>query len=198
MTAKLLLTLGDSLVAGGPILAGNPSWTQILQTDRIGQAFGVINAGVGGATAAQALALFEAEYKGHGVTHLALLVGTNDLASSTSAASVFATIQAIVASAREDTSGAPGGVNVTVLTPPPRGGSSPWDATKETERLGLRALILAMDADAVVDLESMAGAGSPVEMAAAYRASDMLHFNGTPSTGGTAKVADLVDAAVSW
>jgi hypothetical protein len=55
-----------------------------------------------------------------------------------------------------------------------------------------------MTADAVVDLESMAGTGDPVEMAAAYRAADMLHFNGTSTTGGTAKVADLVDAAVSW
>lgn len=198
MTVKTILCLGDSLVAGGPILNGNPGWPDILQTRRAGQKAGFINGGIGGYTAAQALALFESDFKGHGVTHLVLLVGTNNLASSASAATVQTTLDATVTSAKEDTSGSPDGIDVTVLTPPPRGGSASWDGTKEAQRLLLRTSILAMDADAVVDLEGMAGTGDPVEMAAAYRGADMLHFNGTPTTGGTAKVADLVDAAVSW
>jgi lysophospholipase L1-like esterase len=198
MGVKILLCLGDSLVQGGPILSGNPGWPSLLGSRRAGQRFGVINAGVGGYTVAQAKALYESDFQGHGCTHAAILVCTNDLASGTSAASCFATLEALVTEMRADTSGSPNGINVTVLTPPPRGGSASWDGTKETQRLLLRTSILAMTADAVVDLESMAGTGDPVEMAAAYRAADMLHFNGTSTTGGTAKVADLVDAAVSW
>lgn len=198
MGVKLLLCLGDSLVQGGPILNGNPGWPSILASRRAGQGFAVINAGVGGYTVAQAKALYESDFQGKGCTHAAILVCTNDLASSTSAAACFATLEALVSEMRDDTSGSPDGINVTVLTPPPRGGSASWDGTKETQRLALRTLILAMGANAVVDLEAMAGSGSPVEMAAAYRAADMLHFNGTLVTGGTVKVADLIDAAVSW
>jgi hypothetical protein len=195
---KVLCTIGDSLVAGGPVLGGNPSWTGLLQTERAGEMFGAVNGGVGGYTVAQAKALFEADYKGHGCTHLAILVITNDLASGTSAATAFATLELLVASAREDTSGDPAGINVTVLTVPPRGGSASWNGTKETQRLAVNVMILAMAADAVVDLEGMAGTGDPVEMAAAYRYSDLLHFNGTVTTGGSEKVKQLVSAAVSW
>lgn len=195
---KVLCAVGDSLVAGGPILSGNPGWPSILQTRRAGEKFAIINAGVGGYTAAQTLALFNSDLKGKGCTHLAVLACTNDLSAGTAATTCQTTLNSIVASAREDTSGDPNGINVTVLTPPPRGGSASWDSTKETQRGLLVTSILAMDADFKVSLEPMAGTGSPVEMAAAYRAADMLHFNGTLVTGGTVKVADLVDAAVSW
>jgi lysophospholipase L1-like esterase len=195
---RVLCTIGDSLVAGGPILGANPSWTQLLQTSRIGERFGVINVGVGGYTAAQIKAVWEAEYNGRGCTHAVVLVGTNNLSAGTSAASTFTDIESLVASIRADGSGDPNGINVTVLTVPPRGGSASWDGTKETQRLALNALILAMGADANVSLESMAGSGNPVEMAAAYRTSDLLHFNGTPTTGGSQEVTDLIDAAVSW
>lgn len=198
MGVKLLLCIGDSLVQGGPILNGNPGWPSLLATRRAGQGFAIINAGVGGYTVAQAKALYESDYQGKGCTHAAILVGTNDLASSTSASTIQTTLDALIDEMQADTSGSPTGINVTVLTPPPRGGSASWDGTKETQRLALRTSILASHADATVDLEAMAGTGSPVEMAAAYRAADMLHFNGTPTTGGTVKVADLVDAAVSW
>lgn len=194
----VLCAIGDSLVSGGPILSGNPGWPSLLASRRSGEGFAVINGGVGGYTAAQTKALYESDFQGKGCTHVAILVGTNNLASSDSAASIQATLDALVEEMKDDTSGDPNGINVTVLTPPPRGGSASWDATKETQRGLLRASILAMGANVVVDLEAMAGSGSPVEMAAAYRAADMLHFNGTLVTGGTVKVADLVDAAVSW
>lgn len=197
----MLLSLGDSLVAGGPILGtGNPNWTQILQTGRLGtsKALAANNAGVGGTTSAQALSLWTASYRGKGYTHLVILTGTNDLSAGTSAATVLANIQSIITSAQSDTSGRAGGVIVTVLTVPPRGGSTPWDSTKETQRLSLRTSILALTGVTPVDLESMAGTGSPVEMAVAYRTADLLHFNGTPTTGGSQKVADLINAAVTW
>jgi lysophospholipase L1-like esterase len=194
---KLLMTIGDSLVAGGPILNGNPSWTQLLQSSRVGQQFGVVNVGVGGYTVSQIQAVFEAEYKGRGCTHAVILVGTNNLSAGDSAATVLAALQSLIASVQEDTSGAPSGVDVTVCTVPPRGGSASWNATKEEHRLSLRESILALPLT-TVDLESMAGTGDPVEMAAAYRTSDLLHFNGTPTTGGSQKVADLINAAVAW
>lgn len=194
----VLCTIGDSLVAGGPILDGGPAWPSILRSRRVGGRFAVINGGVGGATAADAKALYESDYQGRGCTHAAILVGTNNLASGDSAASILATLEALAIEMRADTSGSPNGINVTVLTPPPRGGSVPWSNTKEAQRLALRTAILSMAVDAVVDLEPMAGTGSPVEMAAAYRTVDMLHFNGTPVTGGTVKVADLIDAEVPW
>lgn len=196
--STVFCAVGDSLVQGGPILNGNPGWPSILAQRRVGQGFAVINAGVGGYTAAQTLALFESELKGHGCTHLGVLACTNDFASGTSAATCLSTLQALIVSAQEDTSGDPNGITVTLLTVPPRGGSSPWDGTKETQRLAFRTSLLALSGVTVVDLEPMAGTGSPVEMATAYRASDKLHFNGTPVTGGTPEVANLVDAAVSW
>lgn len=196
--ARVLCTIGDSLVAGGPILGANPSWTQILQTSRVGEQFGVINVGVGGYTVSQIKAVWEAEYKGRGCTHAVILVGTNNLSAGDSAATVLAALNSLIASVQEDTSGSPSGVDVTVCTVPPRGGSASWDSTKETQRLSLRTSILALTGVTTVDLESMAGTGSPVEMAAAYRTSDMLHFNGAPTTGGSQKVADLINAAVTW
>lgn len=195
---KVLCAIGDSQVAGGSILSGGQGWPSLLQTSRDGQLFGSINGGVGGSTAAAAKALYESNYQGRGCTHAVVLVGTNDLASSTAATAVQSTLNSLVTEMQADTSGAPSGINVTVLTVPPRGGSANWDATKETQRLALRTSILAMAADAVVDLEDMAGTGDPVEMAAAYRYSDLLHFNGTATTGGTQKVADLIDAVVTW
>jgi lysophospholipase L1-like esterase len=198
MGTKLLMTIGDSLVAGGPILDGNPSWTQLLQSSRVGQQFGVVNVGVGGYTVSQIKAVWEAEYKGRGCTHAVILCGTNNLSAGDSAATVLAALQSLISSVQEDTSGSPSGVDVTVCTVPPRGGSASWDATKETHRLNLNTSILALPDIAAVSLESMAGTGDPVEMAAAYRTSDLLHFNGTPTTGGSQKVADLINAAVSW
>lgn len=195
---KLLCTIGDSLVAGGPILAGNPGWTSLLQTRRAGELFGAINGGVGGTTVAQALALFESDYRGHGCTHMVILAGTNPLASGDSAASLLVTLEALIASARADTSGSPDGIDVTILTVPPRGGSTPWDGTKETQRLVLRTSILALTSALPIDLESMGCTGTPIEMCAAYRYSDLLHFNGTPVTGGSQKVFALIDAAVPW
>lgn len=195
---KILCTVGDSLVDGALLLSGNPTWTSLLQTERRGQGFAVVNFGIRATTAAQALTNFNAAVKGHGCTHVAILTGTNSLAASVAATAVQSSIDSLVASAKADTSGALAGINVTVLTVPPRGGSASWDATKETQRLALRTSILASSVDAAVDLEPMAGTGSPVEMAAAYRYSDFLHFNGTPTTGGSQKVADLIDAVVSW
>lgn len=198
MGVKLLLCIGDSLVQGGPILNGNPGWPSLLASRRSGRGFAIINAGVGGYTVAQAKALYESDYQGKGCTHAAILVCTNNLASGDSAASCFSTLSALVTEMRADTSGSPNGIDVAVCTIPPRGGSASWDGTKETQRLALRTSILTMSNVTAVDLESMAGTGDPVEMAAAYRAADMLHFNGTAVTGGTVKVADLVDATVPW
>lgn len=202
---RMLLTLGDSLGAGGPILgttggAANPNWTEILQTRRIGtpKALSANVGAVGGSVPDETLTLFNATYKGKGYTHAVLITGTNRLAQGGSAAEVLASINAIISALQADTSGSASGINVTVLTVPPRGGSSPWDSTKEAQRLALRTSLLALTGVTVVDLEAMAGTGNPVEMAAAYRTSDMLHFNGTPVAGGSVKVADLIDAAVSW
>jgi lysophospholipase L1-like esterase len=194
----VICAIGDSLVAGGPILNGNPGWPSLLQTARVGRLSAVINTGVGGYTVAQAQALFEAEYEGRGCTHAVILVGTNDLANGDSAATVLTALEALISRVRNDTSGSPEGITIAICTIPPRGGSASWDATKEARRLSLRTSVLGLDGVTAVDLESMAGTGTPVEMDAAYRYSDLLHFNGTPVTGGTVKVASLVDAVVPW
>jgi hypothetical protein len=195
---SLLCTVGDSLVAGGPVLSGNPNWTGLLQTARIGQKFGAVNGGVGGYTVAQAKTLYESDYKNKGCTHIVIMVGTNNLSAGDSAATVLAALESLVASAQEDTSGNPAGADVTITTVPPRGGSASWDATKEARRLSLNTSILALTGVTPVDLEGMAGTGDPVEMAAAYRYTDLLHYNGTVTTGGSEKVKQLIDAVVSW
>lgn len=188
MAPKKVLTLGDSLVSGGPILNGSPSWTQLLQTRRVGEMVGVVNAGVGGYTVAQAAALFTASYAGKGYTHAVVLVGTNDLASSTSASSLRDQLEDLRDLLLVDS------INVTICTVPPRGGSASWDSTKEAQRLALNVSILAMSDITAVNLEGLGDAGSPLALAAAYDSGDHLHLNGA----GHVAVADAIEATVSW
>lgn len=188
-----LLTLGDSIVAGGPIIGANPNWTELLQTRRAGTDFAANNAGVGGYTIAQTKALWDASYEGKGYTHAVLLVGTNDLASSTSAATVLTGINALVAEMIAD------GLDVTVCTVPPRGGSASWDSTKETQRLTLNTAIRAFTTSTPVNLDSaLGGVGSPLALSAATDGGDHLHPNGTATTGGHRLIGNAIDTAVSW
>jgi lysophospholipase L1-like esterase len=187
---RFVLTLGDSLVAGGPILAGSPNWTQLLQSRRNTQAFSADNAGVGTYTVLQTHALFDAQYKGRGYTDAVILVGTNPLSAGTSGATVYAQILDLVNALKAD-----GFTTIAVCTIPPRGGSASWDATKETQRLAANDLIRAMADVVVVDLEPvLGGTGSPLELNPSYRSADMLHLNGA----GQVPVADAIDAVVDW
>lgn len=199
--AIVLCAVGDSLIDEALLLNGNPTFLSILQTRRRGADFAVVGSAVRASTTAEALTEFNSKLKGHGCTHLLVLTGTNPLASGVSAASIQTTLNALHTSAKEDTSGSATGINTTFLIPPPRGGSFPWDGTKEAQRLELRASMLTMIADVVVDLETMGCTGDPIEMCAGFvLASDKLHFSGCADGGncGTVKVTDLVDAAVSW
>lgn len=186
---RLLVTLGDSIVAGGPIIGINPSWTELLQTRRIGERFGATNAGVGGYTAAQTSALWTATYLGKRYTHAVVLVGTNDLANGTSAAAILGTLNTLVTSLLTN------GIAVAVCTVPPRGGSASWDATKETQRLSLNTSIRALTTVTAVNLETaLGGVGSPLALAVSLDSGDALH----PNAAGHVAIADAIDAAVSW
>lgn len=193
MAPKKVLTLGDSLVSGGPILNGSPSWTQLLQTRRIGEMVGVVNAGVGGYTTLQTTALFTASYADKGYTHAVVLVSTNPLASGETASTLRDQLEDLRDALRADTSsGWP--IDVTICTVPPRGGSASWDSTKEAQRLALNVSILAMSDITAVNLEGLGDVGSPLVLAAAYDSGDHLHLNGS----GHVAVADAIDATVSW
>lgn len=186
---RLLVTLGDSIVAGGPIIGANPTWTELLQTRRVGETFGANNAGVGGYTAAQTSALWTATYLGKRYTHAVVLVGTNDLANGTSAATILGTLNTFIASMLAD------GLSVAVCTVPPRGGSASWDSTKETQRLALNVSILALTTVTPINLETaLGGVGSPLALAAGVDSGDHLH----PNAAGHVAIADAIDAAVTW
>lgn len=198
MPAIRLVTLGDSIVAGGPIIGNNPNWTQILQSSRSAQNFAANNAGVGGYTVDQTQALWDASYRGRGYTHGGILVGTNPLASGSSAASVITSLTTLVQSMRTD------GLEVFICTIPPRGGSASWDATKEARRVTVNDAIRDMPVDigtgvVVVDIEApLSDGGSPPALTAATDSGDHLHPNGTPTTGGHPLIAAAVNASVPW
>lgn len=186
---RLLVTLGDSIVAGGPIINGAPSWTELLQTRRIGERFAANNAGVGGYTAAQTLTLLDATYIGKGYTDAVVLVCTNNLANGDSAASCLVTLNTIIAHLTAN------GITVAVCTVPPRGGSAQWDGTKETQRLALNTSILALTTATPINLETaLGGVGSPLALAVGADSGDHLH----PNAIGHVAIADAIDAAVSW
>lgn len=198
MTAVRLVTLGDSLVAGGPIIGDNPNWTQILQASRSTQNFAANNAGVGGSTVAQVHALWSASYESRGYTHGGVLVGTNDLASGAEAAAVISALTALVADMHAD------GLQSFICTIPPRGGSASWDSTKEARRVAvndaIRDLPVTIGANVlVVDLETpLSDGASPPALTSATDSGDHLHPNGTPITGGHPLIAAAVNASVLW
>lgn len=188
MTTTFVLTIGDSIVAGGPILNGSPNWTELIQTRRKGTGFSADNIGVGGYTVLQAQALYEASYRNRGHTHAAVLVGTNPLASGSSASTVNGQLDTLVSTLRAD------GLGVVIFTIPPRGGSADWDGTKETARLVVNTHIRAMADVIVVDLEPsgvLGGTGSPLALKSGTDSGDALHPNGT----GHVAMADAFDAA---
>jgi len=196
MTARMLLSLGDSIALGGPILDGSPDYTQLIQARRRpSHAIGVVNAGVGGDTSAGARSRWDAQCKGRGFTHIVICVGTNSLAAGIDWPAIVEDIDSIRASAQEDRSGSASGIDVTILGVPPRGGSAGWDATKEARRLALNAALRDLHDVTFVDLdEALGGSGDPLELDPAFDCGDRLHPNGA----GHVAIADAIDAEVPW
>lgn len=187
MTARFLLGLGDSIMAGGPILNGAPNVIELLQTRRRGERFSAHNAGIGGYTSANLKTLWETSYRGGSYTHLLILIGTNDLASGVASATIIANIDSIVTQALED------GLDVTLCTILPRKNGASYSAGLQTRLEEVNAWILAREDVTAVDTYVAMGDTDPMALKASYD-TDGLHPNAT----GHVHWADTVDATVSW
>jgi lysophospholipase L1-like esterase len=185
--SRRLLIMGDSIANGGQFAFIH--WGVLLQSARAGQKFGVHNAAVPGYTCAQALAQFQTSYDTAGYTHLLLLVGTNDLAAGTSAATIQATLATFISAAQA------AGLDVTICTILPRSTGPSYSGDLQTRLETVNAWIMALEGVTAVDLYTLGGEpGTPTQLKATWDTGDGLHPNNT----GHAAMAAGVDSAVSW
>lgn len=179
--------VGDSISAG--FTPSTWGWNVPLASLNAGADWGAKNIAHSGDTAAQALALYGSDAKWRGCTHVAILIGTNNLASGDSAESIYATIDAIADAAEAD------GSQVILLAILPRGTGASWSAGLGTRLLALNALMAARPLSIYVDTYTalLEPASSPPALAtAAGGATDGLH----PNNVGQAMIATAVQAAV--
>jgi lysophospholipase L1-like esterase len=144
--------VGDSITAGfAPATRG---WNVDLKTRHTGQDFGVKNTAHSGDTVALAADVLAKDVLGHGCTHVVFLIGTNDLAAGTSAATIYAGIDAMADLVEADT--APLGVapRVVLAAILPRATGASFTANLETRRVSLNALLQARTGSTFVDTDT--------------------------------------------
>jgi len=117
--------------------------------------------------------------------------GTNDIYfDAATGAALWTTFQAWVEEAEA------AGMQVVIITIPPRWGSSGWTADMETERLAFNTLALAYGVShpsaLVVNSDTSLGTGSPVALQASFDSGDALHLNGTGMQALAQAVYDLL------
>lgn len=188
---QMTLCLGDSITEGGPVLGGTPNWCEQIQSvwHNSMYRFSAVNGGIGGNTSTDALNRW-ATYRNHGYTRVIILIGTNDLASGASAASIFANIQTITNQALAD------GLDVVVCTVLPRGNGPAYSPDLQARLEALNTSIMAMTNVTVVDLYSAMGETAPNQhkLKSTYDSGDGLHPNGA---GHTAMFVALL-TEVTW
>lgn len=190
-----LAIVGDSISAGfSPSTRG---WPSFLAQLRPGEPFGVKNVSYSGDKVAQAAVRYGSDVRGRGCTHVAIMIGTNDLPDGTSAAAIYAGWNAIATAAEAD------GCKVIGLAILPRGTGASWSTDLGTRLLALNALLAARTSTVAalpytyVDTYTalLEPASSPPALATASGGTtDGLH----PNNAGQALIATTVNAAVTW
>lgn len=116
-------TIGDSLTEGYQI---GRAWPTRLG-ELLGSSYDVRNFAWGGSLVSHAQAQYDAYVEGRGYSYVTVLAGTNNLANSASAATVWTSLQALFDDIRTD------GVTLIPVTLPARYTSSTWTDPKQTE-----------------------------------------------------------------
>lgn len=188
-----LCVVGDSISEGfSPATRG---WSSYVKAAHANEDFGVRNVAESGIKVAAAQAIFDLELAGRNCTHLAFLIGTNDLPDGTSAATIYAAIDAMMDAAEA------GGARSIGLAILPRGTGASWSSDLGTRLLALNALLAARTSSVpalpylYVDTYTalLEPASNPPALAtAAGGATDGLH----PNNAGQLLIAQTVDAAV--
>jgi hypothetical protein len=200
-----LCTVGDSLTEAffsSATTAKLPWPARLVSRQLFSLNLGVKNVADSGDTVADARVVFDAEVRGRGCTHVAFLIGTNDLAVGTAAATIYASTMTMATVAQAE------GARVLLLLIVPRGNGAGYSADLETRRGALNELFRdagstdltpgpGEHAPVVVDTDAgLADGVNPEDLAAAYDDGDGLHLSGTILTGGHERVAFLVQEAV--
>jgi lysophospholipase L1-like esterase len=182
--------IGDSISEGfSPATRG---WSSYLVQSHSGEDFSAKNVSQSGDKVAAGRLVFDREAAGvrfRGCTHVAILLGTNDLPDGTSAATIYATINGMCTQAEQ------AGARCVLLALLPRGTGASWSTDLGTRLLALNALMAARSGSIYVDTYNalLEPASSPPALAAAAGgATDGLHPNNT----GEALIASTVNAAV--
>lgn len=191
-----MCVVGDSISEGfSPATRG---WSVDLLRLNAGRDWGVKNVAQSGDKIAAARLVFDRDVLGHGCTHVAFLIGTNDLPDGTAASTMWAGTKAMVDLARADTSGRAGGAKVLLLALLPRGTGASWSSGLQTTLEAYNTLQSAYgNGSTIVYVDTYTAllepsSNPPALAAAAGGATDGLH----PNNAGEGLIASTVNAAV--
>lgn len=142
----------------------------------------VANCGVGSDRLASIVTRWQTYFKPFLYRRLIAEGGTNDLhLDSANGTTLWGTFRDWADDARARRSDGGGEVQIVIITIPPRWGSAGWTADMETQRLAFNTLALAYAAAnpsvRIVNSDTCLGTGSPVELQAALRNADLVHFS---------------------
>lgn len=209
-----LCLVGDSITAGfSPATYG---WSVPLAVRHAQEDFGIKNAAHSGDTVAMSMVLFAKDVQRRGCTHVAILIGTNDIQSAMGnsnsasvAAGLFAGIDAMADAAEEE------GARVILLAILPRG-TGIWNTNLENHRLALNALMQARANSVYVDTDTaLRGTCTATGIAPAWAAQTaysvgavrvannqafvvMVAGTSAASGGPTGTANGQVDGTVTW
>ncbi len=171
----------DSIGAG--FSPSSYGYAKPLATLNAGADWGIKNVAHSGDKAAAFQTLYRSECLGRGYTHLIIGGPTNNLPDGDSAASMFATTDAIAAEAEAD------GEQVIMLAIIPRGTGAAFTASMETRRLAYNALAAARSGSTYVDTDTaLRGTAAATESAPAWVSSTAYSLNAARVNGGKAYV----------
>jgi hypothetical protein len=167
--------VGDSITLGDTSSPTRPPYVAATTARRVG-----INLGIGGYTAAQCRAMYEASVVGKGYGTVVLACSVNSINNGLTAAQTWVDLQAVADSAI----GA--GLHVVLMKTTPWATYAGWSAAKQTHTDDLwttmQAYCSAHSSDATCVSTDSLGTGSPLALAAGYDYGDHLHLNAAGST----------------
>lgn len=203
-----LCVVGDSISARQHTLYTAP-WPDRLAALHAGQPFGFKDVALSGNTTTLQRVVFDSDVAGHGCTHVAIMLGTNDVANtSDAAATIFGRIDAMATIAESQ------GAKVLLLAVTPRGDDTGWTAEQEQRRVALNDLLAARSRSLYIDTDTAmrepgAASGTAWAPSTAYAVGDrvvngaelyIVLTAGTSAASGGPSGTDtsITDGSVVW